>query len=117
MRALATRSPFPVEVVDPPSERFPPAIEATAYFTVAEALTNVAKYAGDEATATVELFEDRGRLRVTVRDDGAGGADPRRGTGLRGLNDRVAALDGRFEVTSPPGEGTTVVAELPLEAR
>jgi signal transduction histidine kinase len=50
-----------------------------------------------------------------VRDDGAGGADPRRGTGLRGLDDRVAALDGRFEVVSEPGEGTTVIAELPLE--
>src|SRR5215218_7245056 len=92
-----------------------PALLATAYFITAEALTNVAKYAGDEATATVELQEDRGRVRVTVRDDGAGGADPRRGTGLRGLNDRVAALDGRFEVSSPPGGGTIVVAELPLE--
>ncbi|HKG67118.1 MAG TPA: ATP-binding protein, partial [Solirubrobacteraceae bacterium] len=75
----------------------------------------VAKYAGDEAKAWVELAVDRGRLRVTVRDDGSGGADPRRGTGLRGLNDRVAALDGRFEVTSPAGEGTTIVADLPLE--
>ena len=63
----------------------------------------------------MELAEDRGRLRVTVRDDGMGGADPRRGTGLRGLNDRVAALDGRFEVPSPPGEGPIIVAELPLE--
>ena len=117
LEALAARAPFKVRISGVPDHRLPPAVEATAYFITAEALTNVAKYAGDEATATVELFEDRGRLRVTVRDDGAGGADPRRGTGLRGLNDRVAALDGRFEVTSPPGEGTTVVAELPLEAR
>ncbi len=115
LEALAARAPFKVRISGVPDHRLPPAVEATAYFITAEALTNVAKYAGDEATATVELFEDRGRLRVTVRDDGAGGADPRRGTGLRGLNDRVAALDGRFEVTSPPGEGTTVVAELPLE--
>ena len=117
LEALAARAPFKVRISGVPDHRLPPAVEATAYFITAEALTNVATYAGDEATATVELFEDRGRLRVTVRDDGAGGAEPRRGTGLRGLNDRVAALDGRFEVTSPPGEGTTVVAELPLEAR
>jgi len=115
LEALAARAPFRVEISGVPEHRLPPAVEATAYFITAEALTNVAKYAGDEAQATVELLEDRGRLRVTVRDDGGGGADPRRGTGLRGLNDRVAALDGRFEVTSPPGGGTTVIAELPLE--
>ena len=115
LEALAARAPFKVEISGVPEHRLPPAVEATAYFITAEALTNVAKYAGDEARATVELLEDRGRLRVTVRDDGGGGADPRRGTGLRGLNDRVAALDGRFEVTSPPGGGTTVIAELPLE--
>src|SRR5829696_2359045 len=115
LEALASRAPFKVEITGVPEHRLPPAVEATAYFITAEALTNVAKYAGDEATASVELAEDRGRLRVTVRDDGAGGADPRRGTGLRGLNDRVAALDGRFEVTSPEGGGTMVIAELPLE--
>jgi signal transduction histidine kinase len=115
LEALAARAPFKVEISGVPEHRLPPAVEATAYFITAEALTNVEKYAGDEARATVELLEDRGRLRVTVRDDGAGGADPRRGTGLRGLNDRVAALDGRFEVTSPPGGGTIVIAELPLE--
>jgi signal transduction histidine kinase len=115
LEALAARAPFKVEITGVPDHRLPPAVEATAYFITAEALTNVAKYAGDEARAWVELAEDRSRLRVTVRDDGIGGADPRRGSGLRGLNDRVAALDGRFEVTSPPGEGTVVVAELPLE--
>src|SRR5829696_1998116 len=115
LEALAARAPFKVEISGVPEQRLPPAVEATAYFIAAEALTNVAKYAGDEATASVELLEERGRLRVTVRDDGAGGADPRGGTGLRGLNDRVAALDGRFEVSSPPGGGTSVVAELPLE--
>ncbi len=115
LEALAARAPFKVEISGVPEHRLPPAVEATAYFITAEALTNVAKYAGDEATATVELLEDRGRLRVTVRDNGSGGADPRRGTGLRGLNDRVAALDGRFEVISPSGGGTVVIAELPLE--
>ena len=63
------------------------------------------------------LFEIRGGMGVTGRAYGPGGADPHRGTGLRGLNDRAAALDGSFEVTPPPGEGTTVIAELPLEAR
>src|SRR5215208_828257 len=115
LEALAARAPFHVEISDVPQHRLPPAVEATAYFITAEALTNVARYAGDEARAWVELLEDRGRLRVTVRDDGTGGADPRGGTGLRGLNDRVAALDGRFEVSSPEGGGTAVVAELPLE--
>jgi signal transduction histidine kinase len=115
LEALAARAPFKVTIAGVPEHRLPPAVEATAYFIAAEALTNVAKYAGDEATATVELIEERGRLRVTISDDGAGGADPRHGSGLRGLNDRVAALDGRFEVTSPDGGGTTVVAELPLE--
>src|SRR4051794_2876308 len=115
LEALAARAPFKVEISGVPEHRLPPAVEATAYFITAEALTNVAKYGGAEATASIELLEERGRLRVTVRDDGAGGADPRRGTGLRGLNDRVAALDGRFDVTSPEGGGTTEVAELPLE--
>ena len=114
LEALAERAPFPVEVEGVPEQRLPPALEATAYFIAAEALTNVARYAG-AAGAWVSLSEDRGRLRIEVRDDGVGGADPTRGTGLRGLRDRVAALDGRLEVDSPPGHGTAVVAELPLE--
>jgi len=114
LEALAARAPFPVTVSGVPERRLPPAVEATAYFITAEALTNVARYA-DASTATIELSEERGRLRVAIRDDGAGGADPRRGSGLRGLHDRVAALDGRFEVASAPGAGTTVIAELPLE--
>ena len=97
-----------------PQERLPAAVEATAYFITAEALTNVAKYA-QASSASVELAVDKGRLRVTVRDDGVGGADAVLGTGLRGLYDRVAALDGRFEVVSPKGGGTVVIAELPLE--
>jgi signal transduction histidine kinase len=114
LEALAARAPFSVRITGVPDHRLPAAVEATAYFITAEALTNVAKYAG-AASASVDLHEERGRLRVTVRDDGAGGADPALGTGLRGLRDRVAALDGRFEVHSVPGEGTSVVAELPLE--
>ncbi len=114
LEALAARAPFPVEITGVPDHRLPAAVEATAYFITAEALTNVAKYA-QASSASVNLSEDRGRLRVTIRDDGIGGADAILGTGLRGLFDRVAALDGRFEVLSPTGGGTTVIAELPLE--
>jgi signal transduction histidine kinase len=114
LEALAQRAPFPVTVSGVPARRLPAAVEATAYFITAEALTNVAKYAA-ATKASVVLSEDRGRLRVTVSDDGIGGADPKLGTGLRGLRDRVAALDGRFEVSSPRGQGTVIVAELPLE--
>jgi PAS domain S-box-containing protein len=111
--ALATRAPIPVEVVDPPSERFPPAIEATAYFTVAEALTNVAKYA--EASHAVVLVACEGdELVVEIRDDGIGGAAVGGGSGLSGLADRVGASDGTLTVESPVGEGTCVRAVLPL---
>jgi signal transduction histidine kinase len=111
--ALATRAPIPVELVDPPSERFPPAIEATAYFTVAEALTNVAKYA--EAThAVVQVACEGDELVVEVRDDGIGGAAVGKGSGLSGLADRVGASDGTLTVDSPAGQGTRVRAVLPL---
>jgi len=87
--------------------------EATAYFTVSEALTNVAKYA--QAThATVSLCSEADELVVEIRDDGVGGAEPGTGSGLRGLADRVGAADGSLSVTSPPGEGTRVRAVLPL---
>jgi signal transduction histidine kinase len=110
---LAERSPVPVEIVVP-RERFPPAVEAAAYFVCSEALANVAKYA-DASLATVDVTAANGQVRVEVSDDGAGGADPERGSGLRGLADRVEALGGRFSVKSPPGGGTRVLAELPTE--
>jgi signal transduction histidine kinase len=88
-------------------------IEACAYFVTAEALTNVAKYA-QASSATVQLTLEDDRLRVEVRDDGVGGADPSTGTGLRGLRDRVDALDGDLAVDSPPGGGTTVTVEVPV---
>jgi len=111
--ALADRAPVQVDVVEVPEDRFPPAAEATAYFTVAEALTNVAKYA--EAThATVRLARANGELQIEVRDDGKGGARATPGSGLSGLADRVGALDGVLEVESPPGEGTVLRAVLPL---
>ncbi len=111
--ALAARAPVPVQVSGVPADPLRPAVEAAAYFVTAEALTNVAKYA--RATeASVELQLDDGRLRLRVRDDGCGGADPATGTGLRGLRDRVEALEGSLEIDSPPGCGTTVTVELPL---
>ena len=96
-------------------ERFPPEIEASAYFVVAEALTNVVKHS--RATrAEVSVSADEGLLQVEVRDDGIGGADPA-GHGLVGIGDRVSALGGRLEVTSPPGGGTLLSATLPLRSR
>jgi signal transduction histidine kinase len=113
LEALAARAPVPVEVTGIPPQPVDPAVETAAYFITAEALTNVAKYA-HATTASVRLELDEGRLRVEVRDDGVGGADLDSGTGLRGLRDRVDALDGRFEVESPRGGGTVITAELPL---
>jgi signal transduction histidine kinase len=112
LEALAARTPIPVDLAAMPSERLPPSIEAAAYFVVAESLTNVTKYAHAER-ASVHIARDNGFAVVEVRDDGVGGADPQIGTGLRGLADRVAALDGRLEVLSPPGEGTIVRANIP----
>jgi signal transduction histidine kinase len=112
LEALATRAPIPVEVSGAPSERLPPEVEAAAYYVTAEALTNVAKYA-QASVCFVRLSVDDGRLQLEVSDDGVGGADPSVGSGLLGLRDRVEALDGRLEVDSPPGAGTTVTVELP----
>jgi signal transduction histidine kinase len=112
LEALAARAPFKVEISGVPEHRLPPAVEATAYFITAEALTNVAKYARAQ-TATVTLTLTAGEVAVEVADDGVGGADAASGSGLRGLSDRVAALDGRLELTSPPGGGTRVRARIP----
>jgi signal transduction histidine kinase len=92
--------------------RLPTAIEATAYFVVAEALTNVAKHARARHAEVMARIQD-GTLAVSVRDDGVGGARPE-GSGLVGLADRVAALDGRLRVESPPSGGTLVSAVIPL---
>jgi len=113
IEALAGRAPVPVELVEAPAARLAPTLETTAYFTVAEALTNVAKYAR-ASHATVRVGEEEGTLVIEVRDDGVGGARPDAGSGLTGLADRVGALDGTLSVVSPAGEGTLVRAVLPL---
>jgi len=110
---LAVTAPVQVSVAVP-EDRFAPSIEAAAYFVCAEALANVAKYAQSDR-ASVGIRREDGRLTVLVSDGGVGGADPARGSGLRGLADRVEALGGRLTVASPPAGGTTVLAEIPLE--
>jgi len=112
LETLATRAPVPVEVDGVVTERLPTRVEAAAYYVVSEALTNIAKYA-DASAARVAFTREDGRLIVTVADDGVGGADAARGSGLRGLADRVEALGGRLDVDSPPGVGTTLRATLP----
>lgn len=114
LSGLAERSPVPVEVVETPSERLPAPVESATYFVVAEALTNVARYA-EANGASVRVGRQNGVVEIEVRDDGIGGADLDAGTGLRGLEDRVAALEGSFAVRSSPGEGTTVEARIPCE--
>lgn len=113
LTSLADRSVVPAIVTDQPDRRLPPPIEATAYFVVSEALANAAKHAaatriGIGATCTADT------LHIEVSDDGVGGADRGRGTGIEGLHDRVAALGGTLTVDSPPGQGTLVVAEIPI---
>ena len=112
--SLVSRIPVTV-AVDVTAERVQPAIEATAYFIVAEALTNVAKHSGADS-AQVRIWIEGGTLRVEVRDDGVGGASLERGSGMRGLLDRLATLGGTIRVASPAGAGTTLVAEVPLGA-
>jgi signal transduction histidine kinase len=111
VEALADRTSVPV-TVRAPAERFRPEVEATAYFVVAEALTNVVKYARAN-TVTLVIERRDGILTVEVADDGLGGADPARGSGLRGLDDRVAAVGGNLVVKSEPGGGTMIRAEIP----
>jgi signal transduction histidine kinase len=109
--AVVKRLDLAVEV-DLPPERFPAEIEASAYFIVAEALTNVLKHAHAESASVSALVVD-GMLQVEVRDDGIGGADPS-GRGLVGTNDRATALGGQLSVESPAGRGTVLTARLPI---
>jgi signal transduction histidine kinase len=111
LNGLAGRSPVPVELVATPDERLPSPVESAVYFVVAEALTNAARYA-QARSVSVSVMRTNGQVDVQVSDDGVGGADPAHGSGLRGLSDRVAALDGRLELTSA-NDGTTVRARIP----
>ena len=115
VQGLADRVPLPVEVDVELAERPAPPIEAAAYFVTAEALTNVARYAKAHE-ARVEIRRRDGDVVVVVSDDGVGGAEIERGTGLRGLQDRLAALDGTLELESPPGGGTRLIARIPSAA-
>lgn len=113
LEQLAARAPLPVKV-KAPGERYPDALESTAYFVASEALANVAKHSRASA-ASVEVERRDRRLAIEIADDGVGGADARGGSGLAGLADRVAAIGGTLSVDSPTGSGTSVRAELPLE--
>jgi signal transduction histidine kinase len=113
LRALARRFNAPTEVDVRIHRRLPPPVEAAAYYIAAEALTNVAKHA-HATLVEVIAADDNGTLSLVVRDNGIGGAESGRGSGIVGLTDRVEALGGRFAVESPPGRGTTISAELPI---
>jgi signal transduction histidine kinase len=112
LETLAARAPLPVSVEGVPEERLGEPLEAAVYFVVAESLTNAVRHAG-ASELHVRMAADNGELRVEIADDGRGGADPGTGTGLRGLADRVEALDGRLRVWTPRGRGTRVRAEIP----
>ena len=113
LRALARRSRVPVKLNVRIEGRLPERVEVTAYFIVSEALTNTAKHA-NAAVAHVDVDAAHGAVRLAVRDDGGGGADPVRGSGLLGLCDRVEAAGGTITIHSPAGEGTELLVELPL---
>jgi signal transduction histidine kinase len=112
LSSLAGRAPVPVAVDVSVAERPPPAIETIAYFVVAEALTNIARHAG-ASRAAVKVARQNGHLKVEVTDNGIGGADAGRGTGLAGLVDRVTSVDGTLHIQSPAGGPTILTVELP----
>jgi signal transduction histidine kinase len=116
LKALARRSTLPVKLELGPMDRLRQPVEVAAYYVVSEALANATKHA-NASVAHVDLEVRDGTLRLAIGDDGVGGADPARGAGLLGLTDRVEALGGTIAVTSPPGAGTSMVVELPLERR
>src|SRR5215211_7903426 len=113
LQSLTNRAPFPVAIVGVPSYRLDEGVEAAVYYLAAESLTNAAKHA-DASEARVEITNANEEVIVTIRDNGSGGASAARGSGLRGLADRIEALGGRFVLESPSGGGTLVRATLPL---
>jgi signal transduction histidine kinase/uncharacterized protein YhfF len=113
LKALAARSPIPVEITALPDRRLPEVVEVTVYYLVSEAIANTVKYAGATGVR-VHVEQQRERVVAEVADDGAGGADLDRGTGLKGLSERLEALDGRLELDSPAGVGTRLRATIPV---
>ena len=114
VRALALDSPARARVTGSLDGRPPAPVESAAYFAVSELLANVAKHAGARS-AEIDLRHSLGALRISVRDDGDGGADPGRGTGLRGVERRIAAFDGVLAISSPPGGPTVITMEIPCD--
>jgi signal transduction histidine kinase len=115
LRSLARRSTVPVQL-DVRADRLSERVEVAAYYVVCEALTNAAKHA-NASVVQVDVGPANGFVRLSIRDDGVGGADPDHGSGLIGLGDRVEALGGKFTITSPPGSGTSLLVTLPIERR
>ena len=115
LRSLVGRAPLPVALLFDEERRYAQPVEATAYFLAAEALTNVARYA-QAVRAEIEIQHADGELTVAIRDDGVGGADAGAGSGLRGMADRLAAVEGALELISPPGSGTIVRGVIPCES-
>jgi len=111
--SLAERSSVPIELDLEPMDRLPEPVEATAYFVVAESLTNVAKYA-EASHVDISIRRRNASLVVEIVDDGRGGAAPSAGSGLQGLEDRVSAMRGKLSLESPSGAGTRLVADIPL---
>jgi signal transduction histidine kinase len=115
LKALARRSPVPVELAIGSLDPVPEPTQVAVYYIVSEAFTNAAKH-GRATVVRLRAERDNGTIRVAVTDDGVGGADPTRGSGLLGLSDRIGAIGGRLAIDSPPGRGTSIVAELPAMA-
>jgi signal transduction histidine kinase len=113
LRSLANRAPFPVEISGVPRLRLDEGVEAAIYYLVAESLTNAAKHA-NATEARVEISTTNAEVVVEVRDNGSGGASMDRGSGLRGLADRIEALGGQLDLKSPSGGGTVVRTTLPV---
>jgi signal transduction histidine kinase len=115
LESLANRSPVPTAVACDVADGLPEAVELALYFVACEALANVGKYAQASA-ASLRLWRSERGVAIEIADNGIGGADRAGGSGLRGLEDRVEALDGLLVVTSPAGAGTVITAELPVHA-
>ncbi len=114
IKVLTRRSVIPVELELRTPERMSDGVEVAAYYVVSEALTNAAKHSR-ASVVHIDVFSTDAMLRLSIRDDGVGGADADRGSGLVGLRDRIQALGGTIEVTSPPGEGTSILAVIPFD--